>query len=246
MPDVSVGQLVLAGLAIVYAGFIRGAIGFGGNLVLIPVLVWFLEPRLAVALPVIPGLAATPVVLYKLGVRRADLQRIWPLLLALGVGTAGGAYLLLALSASTIATIVGLLAMLFVALTALKVQLHVPPASERYVTPLAGLLCGLVAGASNVHGPPMAIYLHSLRLDKRAFVVTFTLVFLVTGLAQLASYAALGLYSPPLLLASLLACLPTIIGTRLGVQAQQHLHGHWFNRLVLGVIFVSGLTLVLR
>ncbi len=246
MAEASLAQLAVVALALVAAGFVRGAIGFGSNLVLIPVLVWLIEPRLAVAIAVLPSLAATPVILYRLGLARQDVGRFWPLLLTLGVGTVGGAYLLVALSAAAIARIVGALAIVFVALSVLKLQPTVPPDRERYATPVAGLVCGLIAGASNVHGPAVATYLHSLRLDKRAFVVAFTLVFLVTGLTQLASYAALGLYTPPVLLASLLACLPSVVGTRLGVQAQQHLRGQWFNRLVLAVIFLSGLRLVLR
>jgi len=246
MGDLSPGALALITLILLFGGFIKGALGFGTNLVAIPLLALFVEPRTVVPLLVLPALASLPVVLVRLHATPAEARRLAPFLLTLALGTVAGASLLVILSRTTIATVVGLAVMGFALLGAARLQPRIGKRHEPWITPLAGLGCGLIAGAAAVHGPAVASYLHGRGLEKREFLVSFAFVFVVTGTVQLVSYGALGLYTPGLLLASLLACVPATLGTELGVRTQHRLHQTWFNRLVLAVIFVSGLSLLPR
>lgn len=242
----SLPTLLLLAVAVAFGAFVRAAIGFGLNLIIIPILALIMSPRDAVVLTVLPGLLTNPAIIHHLGGARPVLRRIAPLMVAMVVGAWLGAQLLANLDARTLSILVGVCSILFAAASALKLNPPVRPEQEGRVGPLVGLGVGVIAGSTNIYGPPLAAYFHSLGMDKRDFLVAFSLVFMVTGVAQVFSYASLGLFTPPILLGSLAFCVPMFLGLRLGILAHARIPTLWFNRLVLVVIFVSGINLILR
>ena len=79
------------------------------------------------------------------------------------------------------------------------VALRVPPRHERWASPLAGLVTGIIGGITNVPGTPLVVYFHSLGLSKHDFVSAMAFTFVVYKLVQLASVAWFGLLTWPLL-----------------------------------------------
>jgi len=118
--------------------------------------------------------------------------------------------------------------------------------AERYAGPAVGLFAGVVGGVTGIFAPPIAAYIHSLRVDKRVFVFWLTASFMLGGLTQAVSYFRLGLYTPAVAGYAGLACIPALLGTRLGLWIQDRLPGEVFRfrRLVLVLVLVTGISLI--
>ena len=67
----------------------------------------------------------------------------------------------------------------------LKVDFTISPRGEKILSPIFGFLSGFLNGLTNAAGPTLAIYLYSLKLDKRTFVKSIATIFVTTKLSQL-------------------------------------------------------------
>jgi uncharacterized membrane protein YfcA len=232
-------------LALTFAGFVKGATGFGLPLLAVPALANILGPKMAVVMMSIPTLLA--------GVAMAVQARSWEMVGEMGplrwligtlvFGTIIGANLLASLDTSIIGLVVGVAAMAFAAI-AIKGQFIDIRDHAGRLTPFVGTFAGILNGTTNISGPLVAIYLRCLKLDKRAFVGAINLLFTCTGLVQIAAYFQLGLYTAESLTLSLTACLPILIGIVVGMRANVLMGQKLFDRAVLVLIFISGLRLI--
>jgi uncharacterized membrane protein YfcA len=239
-------RLALVLLVIGGAAVVKGAIGFGFPLIAVPLIANILDPRSAVVILSIAAVVGNVGIRVRGGGSRATLRRLAPTIGGLVVGTIGGALLLANLDAALLGAIVGACALLFAAVSALKPELAVPAGWERYLALPMGLLGGLLGGSTSIFAPAIASYLHALHLGKREFVFFVTLLFMVGGLVQVVSYARLGLYDARLLLIILATCVPNVLGLLVGVRLQDRIDPLLFRRIVLAVIFLSGLNLVAK
>lgn len=233
--------LPFAVLALIFAGFVKGATGFGLPLLAVPALANILGPKMAIIMMSIPTLLV--------GASMAAQTRAWEITGQLGplrwliatllAGTIIGANLLATLDTSVIAIVVGITAMGFTIIAIMGQSLDVRDHAER-AAPIFGAIAGILNGATNISGPLIAIYLRCLQLDKRTFVAAINLLFTITGVVQIASYIQLGLYTTESLLLSLGACVPIFIGVGIGMRANFLMGQRLFDRAVLLLIFVSG------
>jgi uncharacterized protein len=238
-------QLLAASAVVCLASMIKGTIGFGFPLVAVPLLSTLMGPRVAIPVVAIPTLLSNVLVIRRGGAAGAPAA-MWTALSGLAVGTVAGALLLGSLDARLVSGLVGLVAILYVLATALRLTVRVPAASARQVGPVFGVLAGLMGGATGISSPLMASYLLLLRLEKREFVFWITVMFFIVNIAQVATYFRLGLYAVPVLTTALLVCVPMVIGTLAGLALQDRLAPRLFERVVLVVVFAAGLNLVVQ
>lgn len=239
-------RLLLVLLAIGGAGVVKGAIGFGFPLVATPLIASVLDARSAVVILSLASLFGNVGIALRGGGNRATFWRLAPTLGGLVVGTMIGALLLASIDAKQLGLIVGGCTLLFATVSGLKPDLAVPAHLERYLALPMGLLGGLLGGSTSIFAPAIASYLHALHLGKREFIFFVTLLYLVGGVVQVASYARLGLYDVRLLLIILATCVPNAVGLVIGVRLQDRIDPVRFRRLVLLVLFVTGLNLIVR
>ena len=243
MPDTA--QLLLISVVIAGAAMVKGAIGFGFPLVGIPLLSAIIGPRAAVPMIAVPTLVSNFMMVSRGSGSRASAD----LLLALGglaAGTLAGAAVIKALDPRWLSVLVGLVALAYVIATALGLTALVPETAGRRAAPVVGLAAGLLGGATGIFAPLLASYLHLLHMAKRDFVFWITIMFFVSNIVQIASYAHLGLYGGQVLLLALIGCVPMAIGTWSGMVLQDRLDPEVFGRVVLGIVFIASLNLLVR
>lgn len=202
--------MVLAvGVTVMLTAAVQGAVGFGMNLLAVPVLL-VLAPQL------VPGplLVGTTALVAASALReRAHLDRgVWWALLGRLPGTALGALLLLTLTHGQLAVPIAVMVLAGCALTALP--LPVPARPTRGPLLVAGAVSGFMGTVSTIGGPPMAlVYSRAggprLRSSLAAYFLAGTVltlvVFVATGVLDAhGSLVGLALV-PPALLGSLLA-----------------------------------------
>lgn len=231
---------------IILATAVKAALGFGFPLIAVPLSTLLIGPRNAVLLIAIPVVVTNFAILLRGGGTTADFRRFGGLLLAVVLGTVATAPFLGRLDPALLTMVVGATAVLFAGLSFWNLVPTVPRAVQGYAGPLVGLFAGVVGGVTGIFAPPIAAYIHALRVDKRVFVFWLTASFMLGGLTQAVSYYRLGLYTSNVVFYAAVACIPALLGTRLGLWIQDRLPAEVFRRLVLALVLVTGVSLVLQ
>lgn len=243
MPDAA--HLLLISVVIAGAAMVKGAIGFGFPLVSIPLLSAIIGPRAAVPVIAVPTLLSNFIMVSRGSATRASTHLLLALA-GLAVGTLAGAAVITALDPRWLSVLVGVVTLGYVLATAFRLTALVPEAAGRRAAPVVGLAAGLLGGATGIFAPLLASYLHLLRMGKREFIFWITMMFFVSNIVQVVSYAHLGLYAGQVLLLALIGCVPMAIGTWSGMALQDRLDPEVFGRIVLGIVFIASLNLLVR
>lgn len=221
------------------AGTIKGVIGLGLPTISMGLLGLAMAPTQAAALLIIPATLTNIWQLAFGGHLQSLIQRLWPLLLAIFIGTglgtlwigmAGGAWVVRALGAALL-----LYALSGLLLPTLRVAADVEP----WLAPLCGLLTGIITCATGVFVIPAVPYLQALGLSKDELVQALGLSFTVSTLALAAGLLWRGALGGGELSASLLALVPALLGMWLGQWLRQRISAVLFKRVFfigLGVL----------
>lgn len=239
-------SLLVVGIFLL-AGTIKGVIGLGLPTVAMGLLGLAMAPVQAAALLIIP---ATLTNLWQLafgGHLQALIRRLWPLLLAIFIGTGlgtlwigmvGGAWVVRALGA----------ALLLYALSGLLLPTRrISADTEHWLGPACGLITGVITSATGVFVIPAVPYLQTLGLSKDELVQALGLSFTVSTLALAGGLLWRGALGGAELGASVLALVPALLGMWLGQWLRQRISAVLFKRVffiglgALGVhLLISG------
>ncbi len=230
----------------VIAGVIKGCIGFGAPLFAVPALAPLVGTKAAIVLVTIPAMANNAAIILTRRVEGSIVRQFLPTMATLIVATILGGVFLAGLHTAALSLVVGGVALAFVGLTVSGARLMTSPRWHRVVSPGFGVLAGLLNGATSIPGPLFAMYLSTLKLDKRAFVYGLTLLLITGNVTQVATYAQLGLYGGGLLIGSLLLTPAQLFGQVIGARVQDRLNPVYFQRAVLAAVAFSGANLLLR
>jgi uncharacterized protein len=240
--------LLAAAAGLVFAGIVKGSVGFGLPMIAAPVLAGYVGPRLAVIIMSIVNLITAVVVAARVrGVPlRACLGTLAPMIGLVVIGTTAGAQLLKVLDQRILSILVGVTAMLFALLSASRIELKLPPRHVSLFGALVGLGAGLLGGTTSFSGPPIVMYFHALGLDKQSFMLLLNITLSTISIVQVANYVQLGLFTTESLELSALTMVCVGLGVGVGFLIQDRVNQRLFNRGVIMVIFLVGLNLVWR
>lgn len=229
------------------AGTIKGVIGLGLPTIAMGLLGMAMAPTQAAALLIIP---ATLTNLWQLafgGHLRGLLERLWPLLLMIVLGTGAGTLWLGIDGGGGVVRALGAALLLYALSGLLLPTLRVSPHHERWLGPFCGLVTGIITAATGVFVIPAVPYLQALGLTKDQLVQALGLSFTVSTLALAAGLLWRGALGGGELSASLLALAPALLGMWFGQWLRQRISARLFKRVffiglgVLGAhLLVSG------
>jgi uncharacterized membrane protein YfcA len=237
---------LVGAVAVLAAGLVKGAVGFGFPLLATPLLAAVLDVKTAMALAVPPNIALDGWQAVRRGSPVATVRRLWLLMICGVAGTVLGTRLLALLPARVLTAILGAFVVLFVALNATRLAPRVPARWERWLSPPIGLLAGVVGGITNVPGTPLVIYFYALGMGKDDFVRAVAFTFIVYKGVQLGALVWYGIFTWSLVLPSAALCVVGGAGFLVGLRIQDRLDQRAFNRVVLGFLVCLGAWLVVR
>ena len=226
-------------LTFLMAGMIKGVIGLGLPTIAMGLLGLAMAPAQAAALLIIP---ATLTNLWQLafgGHLRALVRRLWPMLLAIFLGTGAGTLWLGIDGGQWVVRALGGALLLYALSGLLLPALRVGAGHERWLGPLCGVLTGVITAATGVFVIPAVPYLQALGLGKDQLVQALGLSFSVSTLALAAALLWRGALGGGELSASLLALIPAVLGMWLGQWLRQRISAVLFKR-----VFFIGLGLL--
>jgi uncharacterized membrane protein YfcA len=228
------------------AGMVKGVTGMGLPTVAMGVLGATMSPLTAAAILIIPSLVTN--VWQMLAGRDIFrlMRRLWAMMLCIVIGTLLGTRLLVALDPVRSGRALGIALIVYAAYALFLPTLSVPERLGSWLSPVIGIVTGLLAGATGISTIPAVPYLQSLGLQKDEFVQALGLSFTVSTVALAGGLLAHGAFKLDQLGLSLLAVIPALAGMWMGSIARQKISPNAFRRCFLLFLIILGLELTLR
>ncbi len=248
----SVETYALACALFFFAGFTKGVIGFGVNIISIPAMAVILGgstgARDAIAIASIVTFLNNVLLVAQWSDTTCwpRIRRIVPFMACSVAGVIAGAFLLVALDPRLITFLLGLLTIFYVLTHRARQNWRILPHHEHVAGPAAGFATGLLGGISGVATPVLVAYLQNLRLERREFVYTISVIFIILNGSQSLSYWGLGLYRLETVLIAISFVVPVMLGTWAGGSMQSKISQLLYNRLILLMLLLTGLDLIRR
>lgn len=240
------GRTLFVGVALLIAAYIKGTTGMGFPLIATPMVTLLLDIRTAITILIIPNIVMDVTQALRGRVSAAVFRRFAGMFLLIILGVFLGTKVLVTLPLWILNLALGLTVLAFVVSSFLRFDFQVSPRLERYLSPWVGLLTGFVIGVTNAGGPVIAIYLYGLKLPKRDFIKSIASIFIINKVSQLVAVSTWNLFTAERLVLSLQVTLFVLLGFYLGLKTQDRINQQNFNRVLLALLFVIGVTLVLR
>lgn len=245
--------LLIAGLIVLFGGFVKGVAGFGYALVSTTLLAALLNPATAVVIMIVPMLAASLSLVRELEPTelRTCITRFWPYVLAASVGTAIGMLLIDAIPKHLMLFGLGLFTLAYVAGKQPYVAIPGEPwFRERCFRPSTpakaalGFVSGLLFGSANVAVQVVA-YLDSLSLDRHTFVGVLAMILVGISSLRIGIAWTLGMYDAgSLFFLSILLAIPGLLGVSVGRRLRTSIPDRVELLSVLGLLTIIGFRLV--
>ena len=238
------GLLASAMLAIGIGALAKGITGVGLPILAVPVLASFTSVEEAVVLMVLPSMAANGwlVVTHR---KWAVLREHRSFLLFGLAGGVLGTWLLSILDEHWLKLI------LAIWLGVYLLQYFSKQSYDRYFSgrgglgSLLGVTAGTIQGASGISSPIVAPYFHANGLVQETYAFATASTFLLFTFAQIAAMSRLELLTTERLMIGLIAVVPTLLFTQLGIRWSRSISEKAFHNILLTLFVAMELKLVI-
>jgi uncharacterized protein len=241
------GQAFAAALAVtLFAGFVKGAVGFAMPMILVSAFAVFLPQHLALAGLILPTLVTNLSQAFRQGVGPAvETARTYRrFLVATVVCIAVSAPFADAIPRGVYLLMLGLPISVFAGLQLMGHSLSIRLEHRDRAEWGLGVIGGLYGGVSGIWGPPLLVLLLSTGADKLQMIRAQGVVFLIGAVALLVSHLTTGLANAQTLGFSAALSVPALVGLYAGYWVQDRLDQGRFRRWTQGLLVVTGLNMV--
>lgn len=235
--DLSIDAFAVAALATLVGATIQGSIGFGMNLVTVPVLALVAPESLPVAVIVLGIPVSATMLRHELGA--LDATGLGWLIGGRLPGSLMGAWIVASVSVTTLQAVVGVILLVIVVASAVS-----PPIPVRPSTQLAtGVVSGITGTSAGIGGPPVALlYQRSTGPTIRA---TLSASFLVGTFMSLTILGISGSMSTEQVVLGATLAPFVVAGVVAGRLSHAGLERGWMRRAVLAFAAISSLAVVI-
>jgi uncharacterized membrane protein YfcA len=222
-------ELAVIGI-VTLAGFVRGVTGFGGAMLMSPILSALIGPVPAVVTALILETAAA-LIMFPDALPKAKWRTLLYLTLPAVITVPLGGYILLTLDPKAARTMIAAVVIVFSSMLLLGFRYS---GSPRAATSIAlGSIVGVLLGATSVGAPPVILYL--LSGPDPATVTRANLTIFVTAISAigLAMLAAAGVITATLGISAVLLTVPFLVATWFGGKLFARMSDPGVRRLAL-------------
>ena len=242
------GALIFAFCVSLFAGLVKGLVGFAVPMILVSGLGTVASAEVAVAGMIMSALATNGWQALRQGVSAAvDSVRKFKVFLMAG-------FILMMICTQLVPLVpgqalllmIGLLVTLFVSLQILGVQLRISGHPGVGMQAAFGGAAGAMGGLSGIWGPPTVAMLTAMETEKKEQIRIQGVIYGLGSLALVAGHLGSGVLRSETLPLSL-ALVPTaIMGMAIGFRVQDRIDQKVFRKATLAVLLIGGLNLIRR
>jgi uncharacterized membrane protein YfcA len=236
---------VVAVPAVLMMGMSKSGFGAGFGALAVPLMSLAIPVPQAAAI-MLPLLAVMDALGFSALFREADRGLLKLLLPAGLLGTLLGTVLFSVLSSGTVAVVVGVLTLLFVAQRLIWKPSPEAVRPPRWLGALLGVASGFTSFVSHAGGPPVTAYVLPLRLNPVTFSATMAVFFTAINLSKWVPYAFLGLIDLRNMSTSLVLLPLAPVGVWAGLKLMRKVSQHLFYKLVSIGMALTGVVLIWR
>lgn len=248
MSDLDPTQIWLAIAVTLFAGFVKGAIGFAMPIIMMSAFGSFLPAPVALALLIVPTLVTNLQQSLRQGVRAAALSSrryVWHIAFVCAFMFVAAPFARL-LPQPVMYAALGIPITAFAAWQLSGRPLQLPIHHRRRAEVVSGIIGGLYGGISGIWGPPLIVFLLSIGAPKQEQIRVQGVVFLIGGVALTFAHLASGVLNAGTLPLSVLMVVPALIGMQLGFALQDRMDVVQFRRWTLVLLVLTGTNLIRR
>ncbi len=238
--------IIWISITFIAAGLVKGVLGMGLPTVAMGVLSLVMAPATAAAMLVVPSLVTNVWQLLAGPAFGALLRRLATMMLAVFAGTILSIGVLTGQSASLAGAALGAILALYGALGLAAPHFTVSAKVEHWLSPLIGLVTGLITGATGIFVIPAVPYLNSLGLAKENLIQALGLSFTVSTIALACGLSLSDQFRLEAASTSLLAVVPALVGMFLGQRVRGKLQPEAFRRWFFIGLVVLGAYMIAR
>lgn len=246
MPDLPPEIWTLAVAVTLFAGFVKGAVGFAMPLIMVSGLTTVLDPRLAVAGIILPIVVSNGLQTFRGGVAPAleAARDYWRYLLVVCVGIAVFAQMVPHIEPEVFYLVLGVPVVVLAVIQLVGVRFSIPPERRWWAEWLAGLVSGVLGGLAGTWGPTTVLYLLAVDTPKTRQIVVQGVIYGMGSVTLLFAHLRSGILNAGTVPFSALLLVPALLGMWIGFRLQDRLDQAVFRRVTLAVLLVAGLNLI--
>jgi uncharacterized protein len=230
-------SIIALSLIIFISSVVRGFTGFGLALVAVP-LIQFFMPVTDTAVFIAMINVIFSLLYFRKSKEIVKNQPLGAMALWTGIGVAAGTVILKFVNPAYIQLIWGVL-IIFIVISLVR-GLNLNIRSERTALTLSGIFGGILAGATGITGPPVAIILSSMKTPKEKFNAIISIFILFAVTYALIFYLITGLIRKEIILLALCSVPAMLAGIYTGDRLVSHISQKTFTTVVYIVLVIMG------
>jgi len=228
-------------VVVVFSGLLRGFIGFGSGLLMVPILSYFYSPIFAMVFNIVIEIPAT-IYLTFVGAKKCNFKEISPMMFTMMLTIPFGTVFLVSIDEQVIKILMSILLIFFVILIA--IGWRIKATITRYVLVLGGIISGLMQGATGMGGPPyVTVLLSKNDSDEvaRANILVITSGLVISAIISLYYF---GLFTKNIFLTGIVTAPIYVFSTYLGSKFFNYSGNKYFRNsslIALGIVGIATL-----
>ncbi len=235
--SVSIWLIAAVLLVISVGALLKGMTGLGLPLFAVPAIATLTSVEEAVVLMIIPGLGSNIWLVVNHRQFAPLVRDHRPFLIAGFVGGIAGTFLLVAVDDRWLKLVLAFWLALYLIQYVLGDFLKSVFQARGAGAAVVGAAAGAIQGATGVSAHIVAPYFHNRNVPPEAYAFLVAFAFLTFSIAQMSTAVSTQLFTPQRLTLGLIALVPTLLFTRIGIGLAGRISKTVFQRILL-VVFV--------
>jgi len=231
-----------------FAGVVKGLVGFALPLILISGMSSVIEPELALAGLLLPTLVTNLWQGFRQGVAAAlgSLRAFLPFIAVGGVALVISAQMVRLIPPGVMFVLIGVPVTLFTAVQLMGWRPRLDEAQRVRAQLIVGAIAGAMGGFSGTWGPPTVLLLVALDTPKLDQIRVQGVLYALGSVMLMLAHVGSGVLRAETLPFALFTLPPALIGMWVGLKLQDRTPQRVFQRATMVVLILAGLNLIRR
>jgi hypothetical protein len=234
--------VALVAATFLLAGLVKGVVGMGLPPVAIGIMALAMPPAQAAALVLVPAFVTNIWQMMSGRNFTVIVRRLWTLQVSICIGAWLCGDILTTQTSKLPGLLLGLMLMLYAIYGTLSATPRIPTRHEPYLSPIIGLITGVVVAATGLMAIPLVPYLQAINLEKEELLQALGLSFFISAVALGTVLTSASIFRSDTALMSALALLPAAAGMTVGRYYVRRISATTFKHWFLMAMFLIGLA----
>jgi len=233
-------------LAFLSGGILKGILGVGVPVVMVPILTIYFDIQTAVSTMVIPNLITNLWQSYEYKRFIGSKKILFRFTLAGAIGVMTGTVLLVNLQAAYLLLGLSGVILMFIFFRIHKPNWKLSESASKFLVIPCGLIGGALQGAAGVSAPVSVTFLSAMRLDREIFILIISTYFAGMAIIQIPILYSIGLLNIEIMLYSGFTVPIIFAGMLIGNWVSKYINDNLFETIIIGMLLVMAIRLSYR